>query len=343
MKITAREIARRVGVSPATVSLVLRGKPGASEPVRQKILSMAAELGLAPRTGPSKAEQLIQLIIYKRHGKVMADTPFFDPPTEGMVEEAARLGYRLAVSYFYGSQPPEEQLKSIHSVKAAGAILLATEMHTADLAPFHELQMPLVLLDNYFPAARYDAIVIDNRCGVWNAVRHLIDCGHTQLGYLHSSVEIRNFRERYEGYLGGCRLLPESGAKDSARRVIQVAPSTEGALQDMLTYLATQPMVPSAFVADNDRIAAGCCRALVRYGYRIPQDVSVIGFDDSSTCPLLDPPLTTMGVQKRRMGALAVRRLEERLQTSPPESVRITVMPELVARQSVLNRNEPNS
>lgn len=342
MKVTAKEIAKQLGISQATVSLALRGRPGVGETTRQRILDTAERLGYA-QTGPhlpAAHAEMLQLVIYKRHGKVLDDSYFFDQLTEGVAAQAGLLGYHLSVSYFYGSQDAKEQLKSLCSLKSAGIILLAPEMRSADARVFDALDIPIVVLDNYFPSCRYDCVGIDNRHGAWNAVRYLVQCGHTRLGYLHSSVDIRNFNERREGYLSGCRMLEDQEAsRDSARRIVRVAPSTEAAAADMHAYLATEPMLPTAFFADNDRIAAGCCRALLESGLRIPQDISVIGFDDSSLCTLINPPLTTMGIQKQRMGALAVNRLHERIKMHMPESVRTLVQPSIVVRESVLDRN----
>lgn len=340
MGVTAKDVAQRLGVSPAAVSLALRGRPGVSEETRGRILETARQMGypLEGRAYPDKAG-IIQMVIYKRHGKVFSDTPFFEQLTEGVAEQAGVLGYHLSVSYFYGSQNHQEQLRSIRSLNSAGIILLATEMRSVDMQLFFGLDVPIVVLDNFITSESYDLVGIDNRYGAWNAVRYLISCGHTRLGYLHSSVDIRNFSRRYDGYLMGCRCLPEAAAKDSSRRVVRVGTTPEAAASDMRAYLATDPVLPTAFFADNDSIAAGCCRALQEGGLRIPQDVSVIGFDDSSLCQMTDPPLTTMGVHKERMGALAVNRLHERLRQDMPETVRILVQPSIIVRGSVLDLN----
>ena len=100
-------------------------------------------------------------------------------------------------------------------------------------------------------------------------------------------------------------------------------------------------LLPTAFFADNDRIAAGCCTTLLKYGYRIPDNISIIGFDDSSISEVLNPPLTTMRVQKQRMGALAVERLNTLIQNAPPERIHIAIAPEILVRQSVLIRSSP--
>ena len=342
MAVSAKDIARELGLSPAAVSLALRGRPGVSEATRALVLEKAEELGyvLEGRARPDR-RGMIQLVIYKRHGKVFSDTPFFEQLTEGVAEKAAELGYHLSISYFYGSQNHQEQLRSLRSLKSDGIILLATEMHSTDMKLFSGVKVPLVVLDNFFPAESYDLIGIDNRYGVMDAIRYLIDCGHTRIGYLHSSVEIRNFLRRQDGYNMGCRLLPESLAMDAIRRVVWVGVTPEAAAADMRAYLATDPILPTAFFADNDSIAAGCCRAIQEYGLRIPRDVSVIGFDDSSVCQMIEPPLTTMGIHKERMGALAVIRLHDRLCNSIPEIVRTLVRPQIVVRGTVLDLNSP--
>lgn len=340
MRVTAKQLAERAGVSQATVSLVLRGKPGVSEKVRRQILALAKEMGLEQRPcAPAASGGELQLIIYKRHGKVMADTPFFEQLTQGVANEAAALGYHLSIRYFYGNQSIREQIRSLQSHNCNGVVLLATEMHTEDVLPFSALGIPLVILDNSFPSLNYDAISIDNALGAWRAVHYLIECGHTRIGYLHSSVEIRNFRERYSGYLSACRSLPEDANADSAHRIIPVSPSSEGAAEDMAKYLDSDQLLPTAFFADNDRIAAGCCSTLLKYGYRIPDNISIIGFDDSSVSEVLNPPLTTMRVQKQRMGALAVERLNVLIQQAPPERIHIAIAPEILVRQSVLIRS----
>ena len=106
MRVTAKQLAEKAGVSQATVSLVLHGKPGVSEKVRRQVLALAEEMGLEPHTSaPASNGKNLQLVIYKRHGKVMADLPFFEQLTQGVAGAAAELGYHLSISYFYGNQP----------------------------------------------------------------------------------------------------------------------------------------------------------------------------------------------------------------------------------------------
>lgn len=336
MRVTAKEVARQAGVSASTVSLVFQNKGSIRPEVRQKVFAAAAAIGYRPGGSAAGAAQpVIQLVLYKKHGKVVSDTPFFENLTKGISDRVQALGYQLRITYYYAAQDAAEQLRSLQNSRPAGLLLLTTEMHTRDLDAFEALGLPLVLLDNWFPAKSCDAVVIDNLRGAYHAVQFLIQCGHTRLGYLSSKVDIRNFTERREGYLAAVRSLKDPH-NDSAQRIVRVGTTVESACADMTAYLATDPVLPTAFFADNDLIAAGCLRALRRAGYRVPEDISLIGFDDMSICELTEPPLTTMAVPKERLGALAVDRLDRRIRgETGGETIRLLVQPEIVVRASV--------
>jgi LacI family transcriptional regulator len=334
MKVTAKDVASAAGVSPATASLVFRNKPGVGKKTREKVFACAQELGYE-YISENKHTNTILLIIYKRHGQVVRDTPFFEELIKGVSDATYRYGYhRLSVSYFYANEDHAEQMQSLRSVKCAGIILLATEALAQDITPFEHLGVPIVLLDSWYPTKHLDSVIIDNARGAWEAVRHLISKGHKRIGYLHSGVAIRNFLERQEGFYSAMRSLdPERKGRLS---VIRVASTIEGAYKDMNAYLETNPKLCSAYFADNDLVAVGCMRALEEHGVRLPDDVSIIGFDDTIYCKTITPNLTTMVVPKTAMGDLSVRRLDDRIkETTQGEIVRIAVLPTVIERDSV--------
>ena len=336
MAVTARDVAREAGVSPATVSLVFRDRPGVGRETRERVREVARRLGYEyqGQTTPGRTSTL-QLIAYKAHGKVVAETAFFDHLMAGCSDETYRQGFhRLAISYYYANEHSSEQLRSLRSTKCAGIILLATEMRATDIAPFERLGVPIVLLDSWFPTKNLDAIVIDNQRGAFNATSYLVRHGHRDVGYLHSSVDIRNFIERQDGWQQGMRALVDR-RYDCAAATVRVGPSITSAYEDMTAWLEGNPKLPTAFFADNDIIAAGCMRALQERGVRIPDDVSVIGLDDMPFAQLMSPQLTTMSVPKERMGALAVQRLVSLIQEGRREVVRTAILPEVIERESV--------
>lgn len=340
MSITAKDIAKNIGVSTATVSMVLNNRPGVGEDTRIKILEAAKELGYKRQSRILYTKnKSLNLVIYKKHGDVVSDTPFFSELTQGIDLETRNDGFSLVISYFYESHSSQEQLASIAASSSQGIILLATEMEARDLKRFMSLQVPMVILDNTFDDVDIDSITINNVQGSIQAVKHLEESGHRQIGHLRSSVGINNFYERRDGYVkamkdrfGSDTFGPNS---PELKYTIPISSTSSGAYEDMKKYLSSKPKIPSAFFADNDIIALSCIRALREEGYHIPGDVSVVGFDDIPASALIEPPLTTMRVPKKTLGTLAVERLLKRINGETSESLRIAVNTTLISRASV--------
>lgn len=336
-KTTAQDVAKAAGVSPATVSLVFHNRPGVKAQTRELVWACAKELGYeyGGAASPTEKTSTLLLIVFKRHGNVISNTQFFEHLIRGVSDETYRLGYhRLSVTYFYAQENIEEQLESIRSVKCAGAILLATEMRARDVEIFKGLGVPLVLLDNWFASKAVDSVMIDNARGVKSAIRYLRSAGHTEIGYLHCSADIKNFKERAEAFLAAERKQKERDA-DPVHYVVELGSSIPEAYQTMNDYLDGDPYLPTAFFADNDYIATFCIRSLKEHGYRVPEDISVIGFDDIELAPSMDPPLTTMHIPQESMGELAAKRLADLIEGHTKGLVHCRVQPELVARGSV--------
>ena len=330
MKATLRDIARVAKVSQATVSNALNNRKGVSDEIRQMILQTARELGYAsfqPNVRPT-----VRFVIFKRHGKVIADTPFFASLIEGIERQCRVQEYELAISHIGVDDADFPEVISGFSYDyAAGFIILATEMLPEDLALFQNVQAPIVLLDSGFRGCRQDTVLIGNRDAAWRAVGFLADNGHTAIGYLRSSILINNFRDRGQGYR---EALLERGLMLDARQEVSLEPTLEGAYRDMLRYLNEQSAgLPTAFFADNDLIAVGAMKALQEKGIRIPEDVSLVGFDDMPFCEMTSPRLTTVRVFKQDIGSLAVRRLMQKIDGDPVVQ-KIEVDTELVLRDS---------
>lgn len=339
-RVTAQDVAKAAGVSPATVSLVFHNRPGVKAETRARVLALAEKLGYkqpAPAALPAQTRTLL-LITYKQQGSTISEMPFFEHLTRGITDQTRALGnHRLVVSYFYAEQDAQQQIDDLRALGCDGAILLATEMHARDVDAFEALGIPVILLDSCFGSKPLDSVVIDNYRGAKTAVRYLHGLGHTRIGYLHCTADLKNFRERRSGYLAAMRKLQDKGA-DVEQVAIEGGPAIEGCYQAMCSFLDEHPApsdgLPTAFFADNDHAAALCIRALQEHGLNVPEDVSVIGFDDVEFAASLNPPLTTMAVPQESMGELAVKRLADLIDNNTRASVRICVQPELVIRSS---------
>ncbi len=338
VKVTARDVAREAGVSPATVSLVFQQKPGVSHATRERVFEVASKLGYVYEARTSdRATSTILFVMYKKHGQVVYETPFFEALLKGVTDATYRHGYhKLAVSYFYGRESALEQMKAVQSVRCAGIVLLATEAVATDISQFERLGVPIVLLDSWFPTKSLDSVIIDNTRGAYDAVRYLTSMGHTDIGYLHCGISIRNFLERQSGFSSAMREIAPRTEK--LPPIVRVGSTMEDSYADMSAYLDLSPELPTAYFADNDIIAYGCMKALAEHGIRVPEDVSVIGFDDMAFTDVMQPRLTTMAVPKDAMGELAVKRLIDLIKgETNGETIRLAVQTQVVERESVLD------
>ena len=334
MSISAKELAEILNLSPATVSMVLNNKPGISEKTRKIVLDAAADHGYqsSKKQLQKSTNSTIQFVIYKKYGTVVTDTPFFSQVTEGINYQCSRNGYHLQITYLYDNQDKNEQIDELKKSSCDGILLLGTEMTVNDLKLFQSLKVPYVILDSYFDDINCDSILINNVQGAYLATEYLIANGHKEIGYLRSNTRISNFSEREDGYY---KSLRHNNIPTSHPYVVNITPTTEQAYTDLIDYLNTNPAFPTAYFADNDIIAAAAIRAFKEFNIKVPEQISIIGFDDMPICQFTDPTLTTMYVPKQRLGALAVDRLLNRIDETNMDYIKIELAVQLIERDSV--------
>ncbi len=336
MGITAKELAEKLNISAAAVSMALNNKSGVSTQTRQLVMDTALKYGYDFSRISSKnttSEGSIYLVIYKKHGTVVADTPFFSEVTEGVSHGCKKQNYKLKISYIYEDEDTiQKQIEDIQFSDCIGIILLGTEMTSTDLKPFLSLPLPFVLLDAYFDILSCDSILINNHQGAFLATQYLIRKCKAQPGYLRSAYQISNFTERSTGFYNAVRV---SGMSSSQSIVHELSPSIEGAYADMLEIIHAKEPLASCYFADNDLIAVGAMKALKQCGYQIPEQISIIGFDNMPVSSVIEPMLTTIHVPKHYMGEVAARRLIERIANPGDPPVRIQISTTLLKRHTV--------
>ena len=168
--------------------------------------------------------------------------------------------------------------------------------------------MPFLMLDYWAWDMSFNGVLINNADSARIAVEYLIKKGHTEIGYLQGNFRIKAFRSRAVGY---ATYLAEKRFRGKEGICGNSSTTMNGAYKDMLEYLKQKPKLPTAFFADNDMIALGAMKALQEMGYRIPEDVSIVGFDDLPFSEISNPPLTIIKITEQEMGRLAVRELVE--------------------------------
>lgn len=329
MKAIMQDIARLAGVSPGTVSNALNNRKGVGRNTKEKIISIANELGYY-KSNPKEESKVIRFIIYKRHGYFVSDTPFFSELIEELEIECRNEGYELLVFHVSYNDDIEKIMKR---EKAAGVLVLATEMEEADLLPFKNLNVPIIFLDNYFKNADFDYVLINNVKGSYNITNYLIENGHTEIGYIGSTKPINNFTYRYEGFK---MALLKSGLKVDCKLQVLLEPTIEGAYRDMKNKLSNNALkLPTAYFAFNDKIAFGAIKAMKEYGIKIPEQVSVVGFDDIAFCKISTPKLTTVRIYIKYIGKIAVKRLIQKISDPDDVKLKIQISNSIIERESV--------
>jgi DNA-binding LacI/PurR family transcriptional regulator len=335
---TIKEIAKKLGVSPSTVSMVINNRPGISAETRNRVLRMIEKTGYS--THGLKSTTIrdggnIQLIVFKKHSKIVADTPFFSLLIEGLESGAQDYGYQLAITYLTGGSFSADKINgSLKRNNISGVVVLATEMDESDIGEVLKIDVPAVILDSYFLGMELDSIIINNTEGSYLATKYLIQNGHKKIGYLSSSININNFDEREIGYK---IALNNYNIDYSEGYCIKLEPTMEGAYSDMTNCLKRNIKLPTAFFADNDIIAFGAIKALKENNYKIPDDISIVGFDNMPFCTMINPPLTTINIDKKVMGKITIERLIQKIQRESSNFLKTELGVTLVVRESVKN------
>ena len=332
MKVTAQAIAERLHISAAAVSLALNGKPGVSEALRQKVIDTAMEMGYDFSRLEKKRNLSNTICFVFYHKNFVFDTPFFSELAGNVEKTIKASGFELVVHHIHELENMDDQVSYLKSCHFAGIILLGTTMQEGEFTPFMKLDVPLVLLDTCFPRYPVSCVTINNVDGAFCASDYLIKKRHQQPGYLHASQKIVNFTERSTGFHMALRANSLAVANSI---VHELTPSADGAYADMLSILKQHEPIAPCYFADNDEIAIGAMRAFKEMHYRIPEDIAIIGFDNLTYSPYVDPPLTTMDVPKKYMGYAAVELLLSRIRDPKAPPVKTEIGTSLVIRSSI--------
>ena len=337
MKYTLRDIAKRANVSPATVSNALNGRPGVSKSVQERIIEIAHEMGYQLNREGNKSSRHVRLIIFRSHGMVVMDTPFFSELIESIQLECHRMELELFISHVSSRLDSDysNQINAFRSEECAGIILLGTEMNEEELKQFRNFRSPMVVLDNLFRMENTHSVVMNNWQAGFLAAEALVAAGHRDIQHITSSISFNNMTDRQLGLTDG---LSKHGLKLDSDMIWPVRPTMNGAYEDMTALLRTGKRLPEAFFAANDIMAIGCMRAIREAGYQVPDDVSIIGMDDTAICLACTPQLSTVHVFRQELGRTVVTTLLTLPQQPMPCSIKTQVGVELVMRDSVKSK-----
>jgi len=343
--ITIMDVAKESGVSYSTVSRVLNGFDFVKESTREKVLAVAERLGyvanLQARSLAGGKTRVIGLLVPG------LDNGYIGEIVRGIDEEVAKTNYDLML-YTTRRRVGREALyiNAISNNLSDGMILIVPLVAREYLEALREHNFPYVLVDQADPLMRSVTVDCTNWQGAYDATKYLIELGHRRIAFVTGLKAIQSAVDRLEGYKAALRDYDIALDETLVVEGDYVNPSGYQAAERLLQLSPR----PTAIFASNDLMALGAMQAILEQGLHIPQDISLIGFDDIPQASMVHPQLTTVRQPLDQMGRIAVRLLLDQIeQPETPElperaARRVTLATRLIEREScrVLSAEEMN-
>lgn len=334
------DIARQSGVSLSTVSLVLNNKPGVSGETRSHVMEIAAKLGYQgkPDAAPIKVSPLttIGMVVKIDLYVLPLANPFYSKVMMG-IEDACR---RSGINLLFATLPvdennlPTEVPQFLHNGSVDGLLMVGTFVDETITSISNKRKIPIVLVDGYSKTDHYDTVVSDNFRATYQAVEYLIKKGHRSIGLAGSETNCYpSLKERRNGYL---RAMKENGLSDVFIANFNINKSK--GYPEILNLLKEYPHLTALFCV-NDDVGSSAIRAAQTLGKRVPEDISIISYDDTYIAANTHPAQTTMRVDTVAMGRAAVHLLSLRIENPDSALMTLTIHSTLVERESVNTNN----
>lgn len=334
--VTMRQIGRAMGVSTVTVSKALAGKDGVSEAMRAQIMDKAREMGYA-YPAPVKAAGLTQgqdvgILVPDRF---FSDNSFYAALYKRVVQRLAEASLYGILEILYARDEQDLKLPAMLRSGKAGALIVLGQVSPEYMQALLATRLPYVFLDFYTEHADVTSVVSDSVYGTYLLTNHLFDMGHREIGFVGDIKATSSILDRYLGYYKS--LLQH----DIPLRPEWVLPDRD--TNGLLMEVKLPQKMPTAFVCNCDEMAHLLMGQLSRAGYKMPENISIVGFDDFLFARLCNPPLTTFQVDQDAMVKAAVKALIKKLHGQGGYTGRIIISGRMVYRASVLDRRNLHS
>ena len=330
--ITIEDIARQAGVSPSTVSRVLNGSKRVAEDKRALVLAAIEQHQYRPNAVARGLVRGRSMTI----GVLMQDisSPFFARMISGIEQELDRAAYwPIFASTHWRAEHQEKEIRSLRLLlerRVDGVIVLASSIPDDELRAV-AAQVPLVIVARRVERLESQCLYIDNQAGAYRATRYLLGLGHTRIAHLAGPTGHPDAADRLAGYR---RALIDAGLTVDERLIVEGQMKEEAGLAGVEELLARGEHFTAVFAA-NDQTAYGAMLGLFNHRYRIPTDVSMIGFDDQFLSAYTLPPLTTVRHSSTEMGRAAAEGLLRLLNNEEPMLQQFPI--DLIIRKSAMH------
>ena len=303
MAITIKDVAKQAGVSHSTVSRALHGSSLISNETVERIRRIAVEMGYFP----SAAARSLKTNRSRALGVIVSaiDDPFFSEILQGIEEVAQEHGYSMLMAASQRNSEREQAIiQDMRERRVDGLIICSASFSTEQRRKLLEYGIPIVMVNNQAAEEYRYSIYHDDVDGSRQVTRHLIGLGHERIAYLGNSLSGRTTLDRSTGFR---QEMESAGLAITAEHIHEVPGGRPEDSLAALDYFLNLPERPTALFCFNDMLAIGVLDGLHAAGIRVPEDISVVGFDNIVFSAYTNPPLTTLDQPKRYIGAEAAR------------------------------------
>ncbi len=342
--VTLQHIADKLGLSRTTISLALRNHPRISAATRKKVANSARRLGYEPdqvaRTLATGRSNLIGVVVPNTADHVYAEV------FRGIEDAAQSAGYHVLLSNgSYDAEQTASRIREMMRLKIAGVIAAPPFMMTSLPLPafwrdIKRSAFPFVLLNRELNPPQFHQVTIDNKGGIRLAMEALSSMGHRRVAYITGSVDITPIRQRQEAFR---ELCSQYGFDTDPQLIERCELSAQGGFEGCANLWARVKRKPTAIMVFSDTPSLGVMRFLGENQIRIPQDVSVLGFDGTDSSEFSQISLSTVATPMFEMGKQAFRLLDEEMERHQPRPRSIVLPVQLIIRESVTHAPGSNS
>ncbi|MCW8333294.1 substrate-binding domain-containing protein [Vibrio paucivorans] len=333
---TMKDIARLAGVSTSTVSHVINKSRYVSEEISERVNRAAQELNYAP----SALARSLKVNRTKTIGMLVTTStnPFFGEVVKGVERSCYHQGYNLILCNTEGdNERMKASINTLLQKRVDGLLLMCSTLEGERIDVFERYpDIPVVVMDWGPMLFTSDKIQDNSLRGGYMATKYLIDSGHKEVGCITGPLIRHQAQMRYEGYK---RAINEAGLDFNPNWIVEADFECEGGYEAFNKILSKGKLPSSIFVC-NDMMAMGVINAANEKGIKIPEDVSLIGYDDIHIAKFMSPSLTTIHQPKYRLGKAAVETLLKKLEKETEEAQVVQLEPTLVERASVKVLNQ---
>lgn len=332
--ITIKDVAKKAGVSPSTVSRVISGSTRISKSTTAKVKQIMDDLGYHPnimaKSLVSKTTNTLGIILPRPAEELFLNL-FFPEFIRGIVSQASRANYDLMLTSGANEREEVEAItRLVKGQRVDGIVLLSSRKNDPVISFLYENSFPFVLIGRSLEYPDILSVDTNNVQAAYDATRHLISLGHKRIGFVSGPPHLIVSQDRLEGYE---KALSEAGLPKKSQWIVEGEFLQESGYRAM-SLIMSVPERPTALVITDDVVAVGVLRGLTELGYQVPNDISMVSFNNIALSQLTTPPISSIDIGIYQMGYTASRTLIDRIGGETLHENRIVIPHRLIIRES---------